>query len=152
MMNFVRTKLLALLLIAGCVSVEISRPIEDVAWEYACTYQECGDLHPPTVVQSDHLFSLWELQRAYGVYLWDENYVYIRNTFQDPDQKIITLTHEMVHYITRSRGEFPASCDNENNAFRVGDIVARRIGREDLVRGTTWWRPYANCQGYTRGE
>ena len=68
-------------------------------------------------------------------------------TFEDEDQRYITLVHEMTHYIDAKRGFFDPmteGCKAENHAFEVSDAVARKIGRPDLQR-PNWYEVYPRC-------
>jgi len=147
------------LALAGCQSL-FAPPLEDQAWLEACNLTAaCAQLEAPQVVQSDTIFRLdIGLRWARGVFfpLDDERIVFINKTFEDDDQRYLTLVHEMVHYIDTYtgfidlEGDFKTEgCVAETHAFDVMNIAAARIGREDLIR-IDWYKSYPNCDGPVR--
>lgn len=144
----------ALIVLSGCAwstGLLHSAPAEQRAWRHACSLSglDCRGIDPPQVVTSKNIFGLTpELWFALGFYLPGEDIVYIL-PMKDADKYLVVLTHEMVHYINNKLGLHEnAVCDNEASAFAVGDALARKLGREDLVRGDRWWEPYGHCQNY----
>lgn len=142
---------LALLLCVGTASGHTDGMNERAAWKYACTQSglSCQGIRMPVVVEADSIFSVaWVFQGASGVFFPGNKYVYVLKS--RPDRaKFITTIHEMVHYLVDQRGLFIGNaCANEELAFSTGDRAARRLGWDDLVRGTDWWRPYGGCQDY----
>ena len=88
---------------------------------------------------------------AYGVFWPGENIIFVRANMpgDDLEKRMNTTVHELTHYLQDQMGyQRVDSCDWEAGAFAVGDRYAVYIGRPDLVRGATWWKPYRQCQNY----
>jgi len=125
----------------------------DAAWEYVCDVNRtfnCDGVAKPTLVLHDGVNQAFG---AYGVFFPSESIIFALSTPPNGDdqKQMQTVVHELTHYLEDQMGwqeTVRDSCQWEEVAFTVGDEYARYIGREDLVRGPTWWRPYRQCQNY----
>lgn len=135
---------------AGDVSREEARLLGD-AWQYVCKVDRtfrCEDVVRPRLVLHDGVNSAFG---AYGVFFPGENVIFVHRTTVDPDKQMQTVVHELTHYLQDQRGwrvSVTDSCQWEAVAFAVADKYARYLGREDLIRGPVWWKPYPGCQNY----
>lgn len=126
------------------------------AWEYVCeidakdTGFDCSGIPKPRLIYNDGLNSY---MGANGVYFIGEDELFVRWNRPSKEARMQTVVHELTHYLMLyktdpSRVTRTDSCNYEAAAFAVGDRYAKMIGRDDLMRGSTWWFSYAWCQNW----
>ena len=114
---------------------------------YPCTI----DTLPPRYVIGFHP----EVGNVRGAY--DNGVVYINPALLPGTDIRVTAIHETVHYLQNRIGGHPnrgfiddietmrTLCDDEKEAFGVGDRYLRLRKATDKIRGDDWWIDYKHC-------
>lgn len=122
------------------------------AWFAACDLtQLCdGTVRPPEVTY-EPMFGLR------GYYSGGDT-IFINSLLAPGVDVMSTLIHETIHYLHTQYLGMPSSvplgpelkglCWSEETAFSLTDRWLVSIGREDLVRGPTWWKAYWHCEPF----
>jgi len=130
----------------------------DIAYTmvFACkhTTYDCTDLMPPRYV----FYLPDEVGNVRGAY--DNNVVYLNPSLRPGTDVRVTAIHETVHYLQNRVGGHPNRgfldqpetmrilCDDEAEAFRVGDRYLKLRKATDKIRGKTWWKEYKHCHQF----
>jgi len=91
---------------------------------------------------------------------YDNNVVYLNPSLRPGTDIRVTAIHETVHYLQNRIGGHPNRgfindpatirilCDDEAEAFGVGDRYLKLRKERDKMRGKDWWFPYEHCHQF----
>jgi hypothetical protein len=136
-MKMLKWTAIAMFLTLSLVGARHDNLTDRMAFREACELSRynCAGVKPPMVGYSVVVTSAG----AYGIYAGD-NTVWLAKGLSR-EMRYAVLVHESVHYLQKKVGgtEIPFSakftqCVSEGEAFEISDVVAKRLGAEDLIR------------------
>jgi hypothetical protein len=136
-MKMLKWTAIAMFLTLSLVGARHDNLTDRMAFREACELSRynCRGAKAPMVAYS----TIVTAAGAYGIYAGD-NTVWLAKGLSR-EMRYTVLVHEMVHYLQTKvggtnipfHGKF-TQCVSESEAFEISDIVAKRVGADDMIR------------------